>query len=80
MDAQRKLSKEFKSEVVLFFETHNAKVFSQQLRTVFLEYLYDSYDGGTPLFLNDFIVTLGDLFALLDKAEEEYVSKNIWDV
>lgn len=67
----------FQNEIINFFTNHSPARLSINLRRTILEYLRYELNGGViPLFLDDFLGDLNDLFELIDTASEEEWVKN----
>lgn len=68
----------FQNEIINFFTNHSPAQLSINLRRTILEYLRYELNGGViPLFLDDFLGDLNDLFELIDTAsEEEWVKRS----
>jgi hypothetical protein len=73
MNKQFKLTQKLKTDFLNFLETHPPDRFSNNLRSMVLDYLrYELQAGTMPLYLDDFLWSLNDLFDLLDTAAKEF--------
>lgn len=61
----------FLEELRRFLETHDPANLSRNLRTMLLEYLATELKVGIPLYLDELLWQLQDLFDVLDLAQEE---------
>jgi HEPN domain-containing protein len=68
---EKALSPELNEELVKFFEVHPPRRVSRNLRRVLLDYLRDQLETGSPLFIDELLWDMYDLFDLLDIATTE---------
>ncbi len=68
---QRTLSPVFSEVVLNYFSTHHAAKLSRNLRCMLLDCLAYELRVGVPLYLDEFLWQLNDLFELLDVAQQE---------
>ena len=68
---EKQISAALKEEITRFFRTHKAGVFSKHLRCMLLDYLAQELRIGVPLYLDELLWQLYELFELLDMAEQE---------
>jgi hypothetical protein len=72
MQTQQKiLSPELNKELVKFFAVHPPRRVSRNLRRVLLDYLRDQLETGAPLFVDELLWDMYDLFDVLDIATTE---------
>lgn len=67
----KKLSSELVAELIQYFSTHNAAKLSRNLRCMLLDYLAYELRVGVPLYTDELLWQLNDLFELLDVAAKE---------
>ncbi len=67
----KKLSPTLKHQLRRFCETHYPDRVSRNLRRMLLDYLDNELQVGIPVYLEELIWQLNDLFELLDTAAEE---------
>lgn len=67
----KKLTPAFAEELCRYFATHNAANLSRNLRCMLLDYLAYELRVGVPLYLDELLWQLNDLFDLLDHAQQE---------
>jgi hypothetical protein len=67
----KKLSPAITEELCRYFATHYAARLSRNLRCMLLDYLAYELRVGVPLYLEEMLWQLHDLFELLDRVEEE---------
>jgi hypothetical protein len=73
MEKQARLTKSLKKEFRNFLEYHPPAQFNSDLRRMVLDYVrYELRAGIIPLYLDDFLWRLNDLFDLLDIAAKEF--------
>jgi hypothetical protein len=65
------LSPELIEKITGFFEHHPATELSQNIRRILLDYLRIELRSAVPLFTEELLSSLYDLFELLDLAAEE---------
>jgi hypothetical protein len=71
LNPAKKFSPELSEAFIRYFETHNAAKLYANLRRMLLDYLSAELRVGVPLFLDEFLWQLGDLFELLDTVSGE---------
>lgn len=67
----KKLSHTLTEELCTYFATHHAARLSRNLRCMLLDYLAYELRTGVPLYIDELLWQLHDLFELLDVVEEE---------
>lgn len=67
----KKLSPTLKHQVRQFCETHYPGRVSSNLRRMLLDYLDNELRIGIPVYLDELLWQLNDLFDLLDLAQQE---------
>lgn len=72
------ISTDFQKEIIDFFTNHPPAQLSLNLRRVLLDYLrYELKAGEIPVYLDEFLADVNDLFELFDLAlEEEWIKKD----
>lgn len=65
------LSPDLIEKIAYFFEEHPATELSQNLRRILLDYLRIELRSAVPLFAEELLSSIYDLFELLDLAAEE---------
>lgn len=68
---QHSLSNELIEKITYFFEDHSASEFSVNLRRILLDYLRIELRSAVPLFTEELLSSLYDLFEVLDLAAAE---------
>lgn len=68
---QHTLSTELVEKITYFFEDHPAAELNVNLRRILLDYLRIELRSAVPLFTEELLSSLYDLFELLDLAAEE---------
>lgn len=68
---KKKLSPELKQALRCFFETHDAERVSQNLRRMLLACLEHELRVGIPLYFDEMLWQVNDLFELLNVMKEE---------
>lgn len=68
---QHTLSNELIEKLTYFFEDHSAQELNINLRRILLDYLRIELRSAVPLFTEELLSSLYDLFELLDLAAEE---------
>jgi hypothetical protein len=68
---QKILSPDLNKELIRFFVVHPARRVSRNLRRVLLDYLRDQLETGVPLFIDELLWDMYDLFDVLDVATTE---------
>lgn len=67
----KQLSPDLLEKITFFFEYHPAHQLNQNLRRVLLDYLRIELRSGIPLFTEELLSSLYDLFDLLDEVSEQ---------
>ncbi len=67
----KKLSPALKQELRQFCQTHDIERVNRNLRRMLLDYLDNELRIGIPVYLEEFIWQVGDLFELLDVLHQE---------
>ena len=67
----KKISPALTEELTNYFATHDAARLSRNLRCMLLDYLAYELRTGVPLYIDELLWQLHDLFELLDVVEEE---------
>jgi hypothetical protein len=73
----KQLTPALAKELSRYFATHNAAKLSRNLRCMLLDYLAYELRVGVPLYTEELLWQLNDLFELLDLAAQE---TNEWHV
>lgn len=68
---QHILSKELIEKITYFFEDHSAQELNTNLRRILLDYLRIELRSAVPLFAEELLSSLYDLFEVLDLVAEE---------
>jgi hypothetical protein len=68
---KRRLSKELVEKITNLFEDHDPSSLSKNLRRILLDYLRIELRSSVPLFTEELLASIYDLFEILDLAAEE---------